>query len=406
MTTESQAGHTDVWPFPRDARCPVLPPPRLAELRDSSPLADVSLYDGTQCTMLTRFDDVRDLLMSGNVSSDGRKPGYPYISEASRANRGGRPTIDRLDAPEHDHQRFMLAADFTVKRVRQLRPFIDELVSDLLDDMQSRGGPIDLVKDFAEPIPAAVIAKMLDLPLSDADFFLDRVQRWMSDTNDPADIRQAMADISAYLENVIDERSTGDADDLISRLVRDQLVPGNLSREQLVLTLHLLITAGFDTTANTIALGTASLLQHGSAWRELAENPDDELVDTAVEEIIRYVSVAHNSVFRLTTGPVGIGGEEIPEGRAIIALTMAANHDPAKFEHPDDIDIRRDAREHLAFGKGMHQCLGQALARVELRSVFQALPRRFPNLRLAQDLSSLTFRSSIVYGVDSLPVTW
>lgn len=396
----------ETWPFPRDPKNPILPPPRLAELRKQGPV-DIEMYDGTLTTLITDYDGVREVLQSRDVSSDGRLEGFPYITDVSRVNRGGRPTIDRLDPPEHDDQRNMLVSNFTIKRVRELRGFFEEFIDGKLDEIAAKeaaGETVDLVADFAQPIPAAAIARLLDFPMTDVPFFLDRVHVWMNDKGDPADIRQAMDDITDYFERLIEERSGGDGQDLVSRLIRDQLEPGHLSRHQFLLTMHLLITGGFDTTANTIALGTMALLQEPEQWKELVDDTDDQLVAGAVEEILRYVSTAHNSVFRLTLNETPIGHTVIPAGKAVIATQMAANHDPAKWENPDTLDIHRDARDHLAFGLGLHQCIGQALARLELQIVFSKLTKRFPNLELVSPPEELDYRVAVVYGVERVPV--
>ena len=395
---------SESWPFARDRACPVLPPPRLAEIRKLDRLVDIELYDGTPCTLATRYDDVRAIMMHPNTSSDATLEGFPYISAASRANRGERRTMERTDPPRHDELRSMLAAEFTIKKIRAYRPFLEALVERLLDQMEAAGPPADLVASLAEPVPAAVICELLDLPADDAPFFNERVHTWMNDLGDPRDIARAMTDITDYFERLIDVRADGGGQDLVSRLIRDQLQTGKISRPDLLLMFHLLITAGFDTTANSIALGTMALLEDGDAWRQLAADPT--LAAGAVEELQRYLSVAHNAVFRLTRGPVEIGDDVIPANHAVIASTLAANHDPDHYPDPARVDLNRDARDHLAFGVGLHQCLGQALARIELQVVFERLPQRFPGLRLDASVDDLRFRQAIVYGVETLPVRW
>lgn len=400
----------DTWPFARDPQDPVLPPPRLAELRDASDrgLIDIRMYDGLQATLMTTYDAVRETLLNEHMSSDGRRPGFPYISEGSRFNRGGRSTIDRLDPPEHDEQRGMLVNNFTVKKVREYRDFFEELIERLfvqMEEKEARGEHPDLVSEFAQPFPASAIARLLEFPMSDAPFFIDRVNRWMNDKNSPGDITAAMDDITAYFERLMDERAGGTGDDLVTRLVRDQVVPGHLSKQQFLMTMHLMITGGFDTTANMIALGTIALLQRPDQWRLLVEDTNDELIDGAVEELLRFVSVAHNSPMRLTLDATEIQGIPIPAGRAILPPQMAANHDPGHYERPDELDLTRDARDHLAFGLGLHQCIGQALARVELRIVFSRLPKRWPDLALAEPFTRLTYKQqSMVYGVERVPL--
>ncbi len=395
------------WPFTRDSADPLLPPPQIAEIRAVGEPVEVQMYDGTKATLFTTYDQVTEILKSANSSSDGSKPGFPYISDSARANRGSRPTIDRLDPPEHDIQRGMLAPSFTAKRIREWRPSIEATVDRLLDTLEQKGSADDLLTEFAELVPANVITTLLGLPFDRADFFLDRVHRWMDDRNDPADIAQAMEDIKVYFGEVIDERKGSEGTDLISVLVRERLETGQIDRNQLIITLHLLLSAGFETTANAIALGVVALLQEPDAWHELAETDDEELIKSAVEEVLRFVSPAHQTHIRIASEPIPVGHYTIQAGEGIIATQLGANHDPAQFPDPDRIDIHRDARSHVAFGLGLHQCLGQALARLELQIVFSKLSHRFPNMRLEKPVTELTYKtSSIAYTASPVPVTW
>jgi cytochrome P450 len=298
----------------------------------------------------------------------------------------------------------MLAADFKIHHVAELKDYLDELVDRLLDRMEEQGGPVDLVDALAQPVPASVICKILDIPLERGDFFQDRVNTWMSLDNPPEVASQANRDIVAYFDQVVDERFDAMGDDLISRLIEGQVKTGKLAKTELLHILQLLLVGGFDTTANMIALGTLTFLQNPDQLAKLRENPD--LVQGAVEELLRYLSVAHQVAFRLATDDIDVGGTCIHAGEGVIAPIAAANRDPEVFEDPDRFDITRDARRHLAFGFGLHQCLGQPLARIELQVVFGKLFQRFPALRLAEDAHKLDFRNSMIYGVAALPVTW
>lgn len=397
-----------VWPFARDHEQPMLPPPLIADLRNDGDPVSVPLYDGQRAVLLTKYDDVVTTLKHANTSSNGRAEGFPYISDSARANRGSRQTFDRLDPPVHDEQRGMLTPSFTPKRIGALRPAVEETVDALLDSLEPRGSA-ELLTEFAELVPARVVTKLMGLPYEDSDFFLDRVHRWMNDKNDVADIAQAMTDVKDYFSDVVDQRiaSGGAGDDLISLLVREQLLPGRIDRDQLIITLHLLLTAGFETTANAIALGTLALLENKDAWDELAATEDEALVRGAVEEILRFVSPAHQVALRIAAGPIPIGHHVIQPGQGIIATVMGANHDPAKFEQPDRLYIHRsNARDHLAFGTGIHQCLGQNLARLELQVVFAKLPRRIPGMQLSTPITDLTFRSHSIAYTAPVPVHW
>jgi cytochrome P450 len=190
----------------------------------------------------------------------------------------------------------------------------------------------------------------------------------------------------------------------MSQLITEQLDTGNLSLEQLLQILHVLLVGGYETTANMIALGTILLLRHPEQLAALKSDP--ALWPNAIEELLRYLSVAHQATYRLALADVPIPSGVVPEGTAVIAPVMAANRDPEVFPDPDSLDIRRDSRAHLAFGFGVHQCLGQSLARVELQVVFERLFARLPDLRLAASMASVPYKNSMVYGAESVLVTW
>jgi cytochrome P450 len=391
------------WPFER--KCPLDPPPELAELRESDPVTQVRLWNGNPAWLATRYEDVRSLLRNHTqISSDTTRPGFPQSSATAASMREQQKVFVRMDPPKHDEHRLMLTADFMVKHVRELRPYLDDLLEERFSEMEKLPKPVDLVHALAAPVPAKIIVKILDLPPELSDFFLDRVDRWMSLDSSPEESRQAGEDALNYFDDLIGERMEGVGDDLVSRLIRDHLQTGDLTRLELQHMLHLLLVGGFDTTANMIALGTLTLLEHPDQRDAIVADP--ELVPGAVEELLRYLSVAHHVGFRLAIDEVELGGKCIHAGDGVIAPIMAANRDPQVFPDPDKFDVRRDARGHLAFGYGVHQCLGQALARVELQAVFANLFQRFPNLQLAVPMEELRFKNALIYGVEELPVTW
>jgi cytochrome P450 len=393
-----------MYPFTRTS--PLEPPPELAEVRQAEPVAKVQLWDGSTAWLATRYEDVRHTLLDPEISSDTTRPGFPQASATAVQFRKGQRVFVRMDAPKHDDHRLMLTADFTVRRVREYRPYLDDMIDELFSAMEAKqasGGTVDLVADFALIVPSRVITRILDLPSEDSDFFLDRVKTSMSLDSTPEQSAQSGADTLAYFARVIEERTTGSGQDLISRLVRDRVSSGQLTSEELQHILHLVLVGGFDTTANMIALGTLLFLQHPDQIAVLHEHPD--LVPNAVEELLRYLSVAHHVAYRQAKNDTRIGNQPVTDGESVIAPLIAANHDSEVFTDPERFDITRDARGHVAFGYGIHQCLGQGLARVELQAVFSKLFERFPDLALTVPLEALRFRNSIIYGVEELPVT-
>lgn len=402
-TTENDPQrHAYAWPFERT--CPLDPPPALAEIRGHEPVTRVSLWDGTDAWMATRYHDVRSILGDPRVTSDITREGFPSYSPAAATQRGSQRNFARMDPPKHDRQRLMLTADFMVKHVRSLRPYLDEMIDECFDEMERSDRPVDLVTVLAQPVPSNMIVKMLDLPSELSDFFMDRVNRWMGMDTPPEEAAQAGADALNYFDDLIEQRVDGTGDDLVSRLVRNHMDPGEINRVELQHMLHLLLVGGFDTTANMIALGTLVLLRNPDQLAQLRDDP--ALAPKAVEEMLRYLSVAHQVGFRMATDDIDVSGTCIHAGEGVIAPIIAANRDPEVFPDPDRFDLQRDARGHLAFGYGVHQCLGQALARVELQAVFGKLFQRFPTLQLAVPESELRFKNALIYGIEELPVTW
>jgi hypothetical protein len=398
--TEIKTEH--VWPFERTS--PLDPPPVFAELRATCPVSKVSTWNGREAWLLTRYADIRAVLADPGISSDLTIEGFPEPTPTVAAARGGQKNFARMDPPTHDEHRRMLAPDFKIHHWAELRGYLNELVDVLLDRMEELGGPLDLVDMLAQPVPSSVICQILDLPTERSDFFQDRVKTWMSFDNPPAVASQANQDILDYFSEVVDERFDKPGDDLISRMITNQVKAGNLGKDELLHILQLLLVGGFDTTANMIALGTLTLLNHPDQLALLRDDPS--LVNGAVEELLRYLSVAHQVAFRLATDDIELGAQCIHAGEGVIAPIAAANRDPEVFADPDKFDITRDARRHVAFGFGLHQCLGQPLARIELQVVFSKLFVRFPDLRLAGNADELSFRNSIIYGVAELPVIW
>lgn len=402
MTISEIPGQPRAYPFERTS--PLLPPPELAEVRNSEPISTVKLWDGSTAWLALRYDDIRAILVNPAVSSDTLRSNFPQATETAASFRSGQRVFARMDSPAHDVHRLMLTGDFMVRKVREFRPYLDSMISRIFDEMEADGGPIDLVRALALPVPSKIITQLLDLPDEDSEFFLDRVETAMSLDSSPEESAQAGADTLAYFARTIQERWDSDADDLISRMVRTRVKTGELTSEELQHMLHLVLVGGFDTTANMIALGTLTFLENPDQIALLRSQPD--LVPNAVEELLRYLTVAHHVAYRQASGPFDVGGVHFEENDGVIAPLQAANHDPAAFPEPARFDITRDARGHLAFGYGIHQCLGQALARVELQAVFSMIFDRFPTLRLAVPFEDLRFRNSIIYGVESLPVTW
>jgi cytochrome P450 len=393
---------TPTWPFERT--CPFAPPPKFAELRESQSVGQVRLWDGSKVWLATRYEDIRAILTDLRASSDTSLPGYPQSSRAAMMAKSSQRSFIRMDPPTHDAHRAMVARDFAVKRIRSFAPFIEDLVDDLLDAMAKEPPPVDLVQSLAQPVPAYVTCRLMDLPTSDSSYLQERIAKWVSLDTPPEVGEQANQDALAYFGALIEERMVKPGEDMISRLISDQVIPGHLTKHELQHMLYTLLIGGYDTTANMISLSTITLLQHPDQLSEL--KADASLWARAIEELLRYHSVTHLAVFRLALADMQIGPVPVRAGEGLIASVMAANHDPGKFPDPDSLDIHRDARAHLAFGYGIHQCIGQSLARLELSIVLPKLFARFPTLALPENDSEIRIRNALVYGIESLPLRW
>jgi len=393
--------------YPMARQCPFDPPPELDRMQHEARISRVKLWDGSTPWILTRYDDVRDMLKDPRVSSNSDLPGYPHISEGAAARRSRSKAFINLDDPEHAAQRRLLTSDFMVKKMEALRPRIQQIVDGLIDDLLAGPKPADLVEAFSLPVPSLVICELLGVPYADRDFF-HRISRTIVARNTgAAESVAATEELLGYLGDLVDKKQSAPADDVLSRLAVEQLGTGAMTREQVANMGLLLLVAGHETTANMIALGTAALLENPAQLAMVRGTDDPKLIANTVEELLRYLNITHSGRRRVALEDIEIGGQLIRKGEGIIVANDIANRDESAFPDADSLDVQRKARHHVAFGYGVHQCLGQPLARVELQVVYSTLYRRIPTLALAKPVEELDFKHDMaVYGVHSLPVTW
>ncbi|GAB2838179.1 cytochrome P450 [Streptomyces daliensis] len=390
----------------RASGCPFDPPPTTSRLREEGPLARVSLWNGSTAWLVTRHSDQVAVLRDPRISADNRRPGYPSISAAGEATRAHNRTFLTMDEPEHAAQRRRFTGDFTVKRMQAMRPRIERIVTELLDAMEEAGPPADLVTGFALPLPSLVICELLGVPYEDHGFF-QRASAVIVDTRStPGDALTASQELTDYLSALVAAKAREPGDDLLSRMATQQYATGQSTLDECAKQARLLLVAGHETTANMIALGTCALLRNPDQLAAVRDG-GPERVAGAVEELLRYLTITHMGRRRTATEDIEIGGQLVRAGDAVICAADLANRDPEVFGDPDRLDVDRQARGHLAFGSGPHQCLGQNLARAELQLAYPTLLRRFPGLRLARPLDEIPFRDDMaVYGVHELPVAW
>ncbi|WAL69337.1 cytochrome P450 [Amycolatopsis cynarae] len=392
------------FPMARAAGCPFDPPPEgLAKLREG-PLTRVRLWDGSTPWLVTRYAEGRALLSDPRVSADVHRPGYPSPVPV----RPGGPGISfiLMDDPGHARLRRMVTAPFTIKRVQNLRPAVQKIVDERIEALLAGPKPADLVEEFALPVPSLVICALLGVPYADHDFFQRNSKIIIKRGATPEQRMAASVALTEYLDRLLGEKLADPGEDLLSGLA-GRIRAGELTRQDAAQMGVLLLIAGHETTANMIALGTLALLEHPGQLALLRDSDDPRVVTSAVEELLRYLTITHNGRRRVAREDIDVAGQTIRAGEGIIVAADLGNRDPEAFPDPGRLDLTRDARHHVAFGFGVHQCLGQPLARLELHVVYSTLYRRIPTLRLATDVERIPFKhDGSVYGVYELPVTW
>jgi cytochrome P450 len=407
MSVAQHPGRTPVTlPTGRTPGCPYDPPAELARLRTDDPVTALAYPDGHIGWLVTGYDAARTVLTDARFST---RPELKHSALGAVARPGGprQPAAPgwfiNMDPPRHTHYRRLLTGQFTVRRMRVLETRVGEIVDECLDRMAAAGPPIDLVEAFALPVPSLVICELLGVPYADHGFFQQQSTAMVRLDSTQEQVTAAMGRLTEYLRELVRAKRARPADDLLGGLIRE----AELTDEELANIALILLVAGHETTANMLALGTFALLLHPEELAALRADPG--LTDTAVEELLRYLSIVHlGAPTRAALEDVELDGRPVAEGETVTLSLPAANWDPAEFPEPDRIRLERpNARRHLAFGHGVHQCLGQQLARIELRIGYRALFERFPSLRLAEPARDIPLReNAAVYGVWRLPVSW
>jgi cytochrome P450 len=390
--------------LPRERGCPFDPPADYRRIQEEEPVSRLTFPSGRSGWLITRYDDARALLADARFSSRreaGTNPARKLPPEAEDLRMRPGMFIG-MDPPDHTRYRRLLTGQFTVRRMNALVPQIERIVAEHLDAMARGDRPADLVQAFALPVPSMVICELLGVPYADRSGFQHRTATLLRLDTDWETLRRTFDELGAYMLDLVVAKRRTPAEDLLSGLVHG---PGGLTDDELVNIGNLLLLAGHETTANMLGLGVLTLLHHPAQLAALRADPT--VLPGAVEELLRYVSILQFGLPRIATADIEVGGRWIRAGDPVVVSAMAANRDPARFREPDLLDVTREYSPHLAFGHGVHQCLGQQLARVEMRVGLGALLTRFPTLRLAVPPEQVRMRDDMaIYGVHELPVTW
>jgi cytochrome P450 len=389
-----------VIPLRRAAQCPLAPPIEFESWREE-PGLQRAIWNGQPTWIVSRYQDIRAALVDPRLSADTLSNLIRPSSEEST------PVIfARIDDPEHHRLRRMMTSQFTFRRTEAMRPQIQELVDHYLNKMIDAGPPADIVRNFALPVPSLVIALLLGVPLEDLELFQHNTSVGL-DVNSTEEQRvQGFAEMYGYIQELVARKAREPGDDLISRLVTDYVATGQLDHDTVAVNGVIMMQAGHETTANMISLGTVALLEHPDAFERLGQTDDPVVIAHAVEELMRYLTIVHAQVDRIAIEDLTIGGQLIRAGDRLLMNLPAGNWDSEFVDSPEKLDIQRNARGHLAFGYGTHQCIGANLARVEMQVAFATLARRLPGLQLAVPPDELRFKEADIYGMKELPVTW
>lgn len=383
------------------------PHPYYAKLRAQAPVHRVRVpeADTMDVWLVVGYEEVRAALADARLAKDWTRSAAPLLSPDEDAEWQLMNMLD-ADPPQHTRLRKLVAREFTSRRVEALRPRVQQITDELLDAMLAApDGRADLVEALAFPLPMTVICELLGVP----DIERETFRVWSNELVSPTSHEATMAaarDMAAYLDGLIEDKRRSPGEDLLSALVRTSDEDGDqLSHQELLGMAFLLLVAGHETTVNLISNGVRALLRHPAQLAALRDG--FSLLDNAVEEMLRYDGPVENSTWRFATEPVEIGGTVIPAGAVVIVGLAAAGRDAERFEAPDTFDITRETRGHVAFGHGIHFCLGAPLARMEGRIAIRTLLERCPGLALDADNDALTWRPGMtIRGPQHLPVRW
>jgi cytochrome P450 len=380
------------------------PFPFYARLRAEHPVCCVNFPGLGKAWLVTRYDDVavvlKDSRFAKNLLHASKQPWLPSFAKPLQRNM-----LD-LDEPDHTRLRTLVHKAFTPSMVERLQERIQRIADQLLDAVQPKGR-MDLVREYALPLPLTVIVELLGIPSQDRDRF-HRWSKTMVKTPTPFNMLCAFPSIMAfmrYLRQLFRQLKSTPQEGLLSALVKAEEAGDRLSEDELLAMAFLLLIAGHETTVNLISSGTLALLQHSDQLERLRADP--ALIKPAIEELLRYTNPLETATQRYARDDVAIAGVTIPRGALVVAAIASANRDERQFDHPDRLDITREENRHLAFGLGAHFCLGAPLARLEGQIAINTIIRRLPGLHLAVPVESLRWRATpVLRGLERLPVRW
>ncbi|MCB5178785.1 cytochrome P450 family protein [Streptomyces antimicrobicus] len=402
---------TDQPPVPLPYADPAFvadPFPLYRRLREEGPVRRAVIAGGLEAWLVTRYDDGLAALSDPRLSSDVRDASdtrlLRQLPETERESMLS--TMLRSDPPDHTRLRRLVSKAFTARRVAGMRPRIQALTDRLLDAVVP-AGHADLIADFALPLPVTVISELLGVPVDDRHDFQHWTDRMIvrgAEPPDPAVLNEAWQHMRGYITGLVQDKRAHPGDDLLSALTTARDADQRLTEDELIAMVFLLLVAGYITTVNLIGSGIAALLTHPDQLALLRSDPD--LLPGAIEEFLRYDGPVNPGIARFAREDAEIGGVTVPRGATVLIASAIADRDPSRFPDPDRLDITRQDNAHLAFGHGIHYCLGAPLARLEGQIAIGTALRRLPDLALAVPPHALRWRPAGLRGPEALPVTF
>ncbi len=394
---------TQAPPYPQKRTCPYQPPAGYHEIGDSGPVLKVTLFDGREAWMVTGYRESREILTHPNLSSQRTHPGFPIVAPRFRSQIARSLALIAMDPPVHDAYRRYLNPHFSLKAVRRMRPELERIVGGYLDDVLEQGPPADLVRSLAVPLPSLVICRHLGVPYEDHQFFQDSSGAVMLGTEEES--ATAAQNLVDYIDGLVADQVRNPTDGLLGTLVRERVQTGDIGHDELVSIALVLLIAAHETTSSSLALGIITLLEHPEQLALLHADP--ALLPGAIEELLRFIATTDLVATRVAKGDIEIAGHRIQAGEGVLVSGTLANRDADVHARADVLDLTREDPHHVTFGFGIHQCLGQNLARLELEVAFHGLLTRIPGMRLAVPVSELPILGAgTVQRVLELPVEW
>ncbi|MFC5752076.1 cytochrome P450 [Actinomadura rugatobispora] len=386
-------------PMARD-RGPFDPPADLAEMA-REPVSRLRYPDGSLGWLVTGHEEGNQVHLDQRFSAKSELRVSPVAPAGAPKMPAPPGMFVFMDPPDHTRLRNQVAKQFTARRMKLLAEGIEELTDKKIKEMKAAGDTADLIEALARPVPGQVICDILGVAYEDRDSFQAQMENQLALDASPEEVMGQSMNVVMFLHQLVGAKRAAPGEDVISALIE----AGELRDDEIVGIAFVLLFGGLETVTNMIALGTMALLTHREQWERLCADPG--LVDGAVEELLRYLTIFQYGTTMTAMEDMRIGEQEVKAGEMVTVSLAAGNRDPRKYDDPDELDVTRNAQSHMAFGRGIHYCLGAQLARVELRIVFDRLVREFPTLRLAEPAESGEFRvNHEIYGVERVQVAW